>query len=98
MATTSTCPECITELREAYPGQTAFSRAFIEVEIHPRHQPLHPNQVGSAHRRRAKREWDRWESLSPYAQAVEDGGTEPGGNGRAVEGPCSRPERQGGQS
>lgn len=65
------CPECIEELRAAFPGRRVFSTAFIETEIHARHQPLHPNQVGSAHRRRARHEWERWESLSPYARPAE---------------------------
>jgi hypothetical protein len=33
--------------------------------------------------------------LVEYARAAENGSTEPGGSGRTVEGPCSRPERQG---
>jgi hypothetical protein len=49
-------------------GPEPISRAAAN-EIHGHHRPMHPNEVGRAHRARARAEYDAWEALSPYRRS-----------------------------
>lgn len=59
------CGECRDLVREMFPGMAKVSRAAV-FELHGRHRPMHPNEVGANHRREAAKAWAEWEALDPY--------------------------------
>lgn len=65
MAEGIACDECRVLVKEMFSGMTKVSRAAV-LELHGRHQPMHPNQVGANHRSTAAKAWAEWEALDPY--------------------------------
>lgn len=67
LPTSIECSECRDEIERRWPGRGSepISRAAVN-EMHWQHRPMHPNEVGAAHRKSAKAAYDAWEALSPY--------------------------------